>query len=349
MGNKLTGREIAQIAGVSPTTVSLVKKGKIGVSEEKRKEILQLLKESGYVGLPDELPPGKTIALLIRDDLYDLRHIFYHEVMDNILRICRDQPFNLVVQYIDYENDAQNGRVFDRADTWDAAIVCSNPKDSVLYHLFQKNIPFIVLDSSAESSLFCEVCVDYETAAYDMTRYLVGKGHREIAYLGNARSAENHSFTVHTLNGFQRALQEYGIMNANRVCLNTYSEAYLRECIDQLLVASVPPTALFCTTDSTAIQAIRYLWQKGVRVPQDITVVGMDDIMVSQYTVPALTTMRVDREEMAQLCVQLCEKLISGKKIRSVHASPCRLIERDSVGPPARKTAEEQINSRKNV
>ena len=108
MNKKLTGKEIAQIAGVSPTTVSLVKKGKSGVSEEKRKEILQLLKESGYAGLPDEKNMEKTIALLIRDDLYDLRHIFYHEVMGSILRICRNQPFNIVVQYIDYENDEHN-------------------------------------------------------------------------------------------------------------------------------------------------------------------------------------------------------------------------------------------------
>ena len=337
MNKKLTGKEIAQIAGVSPTTVSLVKKGKSGVSEEKRKEILQLLKESGYAGLPDEKNMEKTIALLIRDDLYDLRHIFYHEVMGSILRICRDQPFNIVVQYIDYENDAHNDQVFERADTWDAVIICSDPKDSILCHLFQKNVPFIIVDSSAESKVAYAVCVDYETAAFDITNYLIDKGHREIAYFGNARSAEDHSFTVHTLNGFQRALQERNIVNSNRLCLNTYDEDHLYSFIDQVLASPVPPTALFCSTDSTAIQAIRYLWQKGLRVPEDISVVGMDDIIVSRYTVPALTTMRVDREEMAQLCVQMCERLISGKRIRSVYASPCKLMERDSVAPPPKK------------
>lgn len=334
MDKKLTGKEIARIAGVSPTTVSLVKKGKSGVSEEKRRQILSLLKESGYSGLPDGESGEKTIALLIRDDLYDLRQIFYHEVMGSILRICRDQPFNIVVQYIDYENDDHNKQVFARADTWDAAIICSDPKDSVLCHLFQKNVPFIIVDSSAESKVAYAVCVDYEAAAFDMTSYLIEKGHREIAYLGNARSAEDHSFTVHTLNGFQRALQERSILNVNRVCLNAYNEEQLKSFIDQVLAGPVPPTALFCSTDSTAIQAIRYLWQKGVQVPRDISVVGMDDIVAARYTVPALTTMRVDREELAQLCVQMCERLISGKRIRSIYASPCKLIERDSVAPP---------------
>lgn len=331
MEKKLTGKEIAQIAGVSPTTVSLVKKGKSGVSEEKRKQILQLLKDSGYSGLPDGENREKTIALLIRDDLYDLRQLFYHEVMGSILRICRDQPFNIVVQYIDYENDEHNKQVFARAYTWDAAIICSDPKDSILCHLFQKNLPFIIVDSSAESKVAYAVCVDYDAAAFDLTNHLIRKGHREIAYLGNARSAEDHSFTVHTLNGFQRALQEAGIGNTSRVCLNAFSEEDLKHCIDQMMSSPLPPTALFCSTDSTAIQAIRYLWQKGLQVPADVSVVGMDDIVASRYTVPALTTMRVDREELAQLCVQLCEKLISGKRIRSIYASPCKLIERDSV------------------
>lgn len=336
MNEKLTGKEIARIAGVSPTTVSLVKKGKSGVSEEKRKEILQLLKDSGYADLPDEKNMKKTIALLIRDDLYDLRHIFYHEVMGCILRVSRDQPFNIVVQYIDYENDAHNDQVFECANTWDAAIICSDPKNSILCHLFQKKVPFIIVDSSAESNVACAVCVDYETAAYDITSYLIEKGHREIAYLGNARSAEDHSFTVHTLNGFQRALQEHNLGNSNRICLNTYNENHLYSFVDQLLASPVPPTALFCSTDSTAIQVIRYLWQKGLEIPRDISVVGMDDIIVSRYTVPALTTMRVDKEELAQLCVQMCERLISGKKIRNIYTCPCKLIERDSVAPRSR-------------
>lgn len=340
MKKKLTGKQIAQIAGVSPTTVSLVKKGKSGVSEEKRKEIMQLLKESGYACLPDDTNIKKTITLLIRDDLYDLRHIFYHEVMGSILRICRDQPFNIVVQYIDYENDAHNDQVFERADSWDAAIICSDPKDSILCHLFQRNVPFIIVDSSVESKVAYAVCVDYETAAFDMTNYLIDKGHREIAYLGNARSAEDHSFTLHTLNGFQRALQERNIVNTNRLCLNTYDESQLHSFIDQILESPVPPTALFCSTDSTAIQVIRYLWQKGLHVPNDISVAGMDDIIVSSYTVPALTTMRVDKEEMAQLCVQMCERLMNGKRIRSIYASPCKLVERDSVSTPVKKEKE---------
>ena len=334
MKQRLTGKEIAQIAGVSPTAVSLVKKGKSGVSEEKRREILALLKEAGYTGIADEGTAKKTIALLFRDDLYELKQIFYHEVMDSILRTCRDQPYNIVVKSIDYENDAYNAQVFANADTWDAAIICSDPKDSILCHLFQKSVPFVIVDSSAESKVAYAVCVDYEAAAHKMTNYLIEKGHQEIAYIGNAKNTEDHSFTIHSLNGFQRALQEHGIVKSMMVCLNAYNETRLQAFIDLVIEGPVRPTALFCSTDNNAIQAIRYLWQKGLRVPQDISVVGMDDIVVSRYTTPALTTMRVDREELSRMCIQMLDKLISGKKIRSAYIAPCELIERESVASP---------------
>lgn len=331
MKQRLTGKEIAQIAGVSPTAVSLVKKGKSGVSEEKRREILGLLKEAGYTDLADEKPTKKTIALLFRDDLYELKQIFYHEVMDSILRTCRDLPYNIVAKSIDYENDAHNAQVFASAGTWDAAIICSDPKDSILCPLFQNSVPFVIVDSSSESKVAYAVCVDYEAAAHRMTSYLLEKGHREIAYIGNAKNTEDHSFTIHSLNGFQRALQEDGIVKSMMVCLNAHNESRLHAFIDLVLEAPVRPTALFCTTDNNAIQAIRYLWKKGMRVPQDISVVGMDDIVVSRYTTPALTTMRVDREELSRMCIQMLDKLISGKKIRSAYIAPCELIERESV------------------
>ena len=335
---KLTGKEIARIAGVSPTTVSLVRKGKSGVSDSKRREILKLLRESGYTDIADEIPMKKNIALLIRNDLYDLKQIFYHEVMGNILRICRDAPYNIMVIPIDYENDDFNNQVLSKADSWDAAIVCSDPKDSILCQLFQNNVPFVIVDSSAESKVAYAVCVDYEVAAHTITSYLVEHGHREIAYIGNARSAEDHSFTIHSLKGFQRALQEHGIVNSMRMCLDAYNEDRLRAFIDLVMNDQVRPTALFCSTDSNAVQAMRYLWQLGLRVPEDVSVVGMDDIVVSQYTIPALTTMRVDREELAKMCMQMLEKLINGKRIRSVYIAPCQLIERESVSAPLPRT-----------
>ena len=335
MKEKLTGKEIAQIAGVSPATVSLVKKGKSGISAEKRREILELLKDAGYTDVAEENSSKKTIALLFRDDLYELKQIFYHEVMDSILRICRDLPYNIVAKSIDYENDAYNAQVFADSGNWDAAIVCSDPKDSILCHLFQKNVPFVIVDSSAESKVAYAVCVDYEAAAHTMTSYLIEKGHQEIAYIGNAKNSEDHSFTIHSLNGFQRALQENGIVKSMMVCLNAYNETRLHTFIDLVLEGSVRPTALFCTTDNNAIQTIRYLWKKGLRVPEDISVVGMDDIVVSRYTTPALTTMRVDREELSRMCIQMLDKLICGKKIRSAYIAPCQLIERESVAPPA--------------
>lgn len=332
MRKKMTGKEIAKLVGVSPTTVSLVKKGKAGVSHERREEILRILAEQGYQEPNNSSHRRKTVALLFRDDLDNLKQLFYNEVIASFLKFSKDLPYNILVRSIDYDKRNMDGDMFSDSSDWDAAVICSDPNNAILCQLFQEGIPFVVLDSSVESKLSCSVCVDYEAAAYQMTNYLLDKGHTKLAYVGNARNAEEHSFTLHTFNGFHRAMQERELAsNTDTICLDASNEEQLIQFLNSLIRMEEPPTAIFSSTDFNAILAIWHFQKHGVRVPEDISIVGMDNIGLSSYITPGLTTMHVDRQEIVVRSFELLDSILHGKHPKSVCISPNLLVERESV------------------
>ncbi len=328
----MTGRQIAQLVGVSPTTVSLVRKGKCGVSDELRQRILQVMEEAGYADLPVTSQENKTILLLIRDDLSHLKQSFYHELISEILKVSGVWEYHIEIKSVNYDDPAHITRMLSQNNKWAAAVVCSEPSEAVICALFQQNIPFVVIDSSSHKTICSTVCVDYKDAAYKMTKYLIAKGHRRIAYLSNAKGTYDHGFTVQTFSGYQQALDENGIATRiDCIRLNVSNEVELEEFLDQLLAMEHRPSAIFCTTDTNAILCIQSLLKRGLVIPGDVSVVGMDDISLSQYITPALTTMHVDRSEMARISIEQVGKLINGGKLKNADLGECRLVERNSV------------------
>lgn len=329
---RLTGKQIAQMTGVSPTTVSLVRKGRRGVGAEKRAQILKLLQQEGYTNLAPANLQENTVALLYRDDLYDLKQAFYNEVINAILRLNCDYSYNFIIKSINFEDIGETESAFTGSDFWNACIVCGDPNDIILQHLFQNQIPFVVIDSSAKSQLSGSVCVDYEDAAYRMTKYLIENGHRRIAFISNSGVTVSHGFTVNSFSGFRRAFEEAELpITPNEIRLDVRNEDQLYAFLDYLMQEDDPPTALFCSTDNNAILSMRYLWKKGFSIPEQLSIVGMDDITISKYTTPALTTMRVDCEEMAEKSIELLSSVLKDHVPRSVYLEPCKLIVRESV------------------
>jgi DNA-binding LacI/PurR family transcriptional regulator len=136
-------------------------------------------------------------------------------------------------------------------------------------------------------------------------------------------------------NGFQKATTEEDItLGMNRIQISVHDEDSLIDCIEHALSGPQPPTALFCATDYYAIHAIRYLHTRGMRVPDDVSIVGIDDISISRFIIPSLTTVRIDREAMGLLGVELLQKIISMEECSSATLPHCDLIVRESTAPP---------------
>lgn len=329
---KVTNRDIAAAAGVSPTAVSFAMNGKDGISDETRRLIFDTARNMGYTpSLPNK---SLNIALLFRNDLYEFEQIFYTEMDSIIMDACRRLPYNLIMASVYHEGEKVLFSDILYTARIDGMLVLGDPGADVLNAIHGLHIPFVILDSSRHDDNCCAVYVDYEMAAFQAACYLIDLGHRDIGYIGK-NNISLQDFTLLTFRGFQKATEKRNIALAtNRIQLDITDEESLRRAVDRALEGSSMPTALFCCADYYAIFAIRHLHARGLRVPEDISVIGMDDVMISRYLMPALTTVNVDKEKIVRLGLDLLISQISGKKVSSVYINEFEIKNRESVAPP---------------
>lgn len=332
---KITTLDIARLAGVSPSAVSIALNGKPGISEKTRARILNIVRQTGYLHhAPGRLNSASAnIAVLFRNEFPLQDRLFYTELNTSVMEACESLSYNLLLASTFYRGAELTFSDALHSDMLDGILSYGDIDRVVLSELKTLNIPIIVLDSSRRSGDPClSVQVDYEHAAYIATKHLIDLGHRDIAFIGNNKQ---HDFNLLVFEGFQRATMEASIaLSTNRIQLNVYDEESLGLCIDEALSGAHLPTAIFCATDFYAMRALRRLYHKGIRVPDDISVIGIDDVISSKYLIPALTTMAVDRQEMGRLGIELLQKAINGERCQSVVLPRCKLIVRESTAAP---------------
>ena len=332
---KVTTREIAKLAGVSPAAVSFALNGKKGISEDTRKSILKVAENRNYTPRPsatstnDACKKTNNIAVLFRSNLTPMDQFFYNELNSSIMQTCQNYQYNLIFTTTGESSHLPN---ILSPKNIDGIIIYGDVENSLMEKICGLNVPFVTLDSSRNISSSLAVHVNYDYAAYQATKYLIQLGHRDIAFIGNDNM---HDFNVLTFNGFQRATAEHQlILSMNRIQIGVYGEDSLYHSIDNALSGTSRPTALFCTTDFYAILAIRYLYQKKYRVPEDISVIGIDNITLSKYTIPSLTTFNIDRELMIEKGLELLHQKINGTDVQSVSLPDGELVVRESTAPP---------------
>lgn len=335
--DRVTTTDIARLAGVSPSAVSMALNGKPGISEKTRARILNIVKQTGYLhGAPGRLnSTNANVAVLFRNEYPLQDRQFYTELNTSLMEACESLSYNLLIASTFYKGSELKFSDVLRSDMLDGILSYGDIDHNVFFELKALNIPIIVLDSSRQTGELCHsVQVDYEHAAYIATNHLVGLGHRDIAFIGNNKQRD---FNLLVFGGFQRATSEADIaLSTNRIQLNVYDEDSLDLCINEALSGTQMPTAIFCATDFYAMRTLQNLHHKGIHVPDDISVIGIDDVISSKYLIPALTTMAVDRKEMGRLGIELLQKAINGEPCQSVTLPQCKLIVRESTAAPKR-------------
>ena len=333
---KLTSREIAALAGVSPAAVSFALNGRKGISDQTRQKILKIVSQTNYRRAGrNKKSVSKNIAILFRHNIPALDQLFYTELNASMIAACNKLPYTFILTSIYHDNNETILSNALRKGNIDGIIAYGDVEKIVQRDLNSLGVPIVVLDSSRKAEGQIAVRVDYEQAAYNAAKHLIELGHKDIAYIGNDKI---YDFGLLTFSGFQRAATEHALpLGMNRIQLNVYDEPSLYECIDNALMGETKPTALFCVTDCYAIPAIRYLYSKNIHVPDDISVIGIDDIAVSKFILPSLTTVHIDLELMGTLGFELMRKCINNEPCESICLPSYDLIVRESTAPP-RKT-----------
>ena len=159
---------------------------------------------------------------------------------------------------------------------------------------------------------------------------MIDNGHRNIAFIGSSYIPE---YYIQAFTGYKKALEEIQVsIPSNWIQINAKDEESSYECMANILRSNNSvPTAVFCAGDIFAIGAIRCAKEFGYKVPDDISFVGIDDIILSRYVEPKLTTVKIDKALMGSLAMELIVKKINGEQVKSEIVESDNLIIRDSV------------------
>ncbi len=333
----MTTRELARLAGVSPTAVSFALNGKEGISPETRRKILNIARQMNYnpkkqaASHPLSSVRLNRIAVIFHRDIQPMDMLFYTELNTIVMQECSAKGIDMLVtqmQIVDGELRLPNCLICREVD---GVLVYGDISRTYLERIKSLDIPVVELDSSRSYEGQVAVRVNYRQSAHLATMHLIDLGHRDIAYIGNE---ELHDFNLQIFSGFQDAISTASYpLDLSRVQLNVRDKQTVYNAVDALLSSATRPSAIFCATDLYAIYAMEYLQKKGLRIPEDISIVGIDDIEISAFTTPALTTVHVDREELARQGFGLLMKCIAEGHKQSIVLEPTHLIRRGSTMP----------------
>ena len=331
---KLTISDIAEMAQVSKTTVSFVINGRDGISEETRNRVLSVIKQTNYT--PNvhtrrlTLKKSFTIYVVMQQQTTGLQNLFYMEITFGILRKSKEFGYSIVFASVLDERDEEILAEYIRNKDTDGIIFLQDAEPRILSIVEAAEIPCLVADSHMPDSVsYTQIKVDYFSAAYMATRHLVEKGHEKIAFIGMGSKPD---YYVNTFGGYKKALEE-----ANLIFLPDWIQADAGDeqsaygCMESILRSTDVPTAVFCAGDIFAIGAMKCVKENGLSVPGDISFVGLDDIAVSSYVDPPLTTMSINEDSMGEMAMQVIYDMINKKRHKKVNHTPCQIVERASV------------------
>jgi DNA-binding LacI/PurR family transcriptional regulator len=338
MTKRVTSHDIAARAGVSRTTVSFVLNNTVGtnISAETRKRVLGVASEMGYVpnSAARMLVSGRshTLGLVLSNGNLVKVDAFIPALIFGITNVCNTQGYKLLVESIEQSGSANPYIDLARSKRIDALIVL-NPKvgEPGLRELIKMQFPLVIfgsLDEPDENS----ISTPTSDAAAEATQHLLNLGHRKIAYISYA------PFTfcgaVDRLAGFKSALRSSGVQIDNRWVLEGgFDSESGFQAMKELLRRKQRPTALFAGNDTIAIGAMAAIRDAGLRIPEDIAVVGFDDLPFAAYLNPRLTTVRTHAAEQGAYAARAAIELLDGAHVGiKKNIVPLELVIRESCG-----------------
>jgi DNA-binding LacI/PurR family transcriptional regulator len=320
---RTTSLAVAKRAGVSRSTVSLVLNGVPGVSfnPETRSKVLRAAEELGYVpnAAAQSLVSGqsRTIGLVVSQAEHLQVDAFIAQVLFGLSRASQQEGYRVLLETVEDVSRPDAYAHLVRGQHIDGLIVLNTRSDDAqLPELIQRNFPMVLLGFPHRLGLDAHTHIletDGRSAARSATAHLIRLGHRSIAHI--TFSQQQYYATQDRYEGYRSALAEAGLRFDSRlVRYGNYSAESGHAAMRDLLNQKRLPSALFAGNDTIAIGAMAAIHQHGLRIPEDIAVVGYDDIPTAPYTIPPLTTIRTSAVQHGQLAVQRLSQLIRGEQ-----------------------------------
>ncbi len=330
-----TIKDVARLSGVSPATVSqVVNKGGRPVHEETQKRVLEAAQQLDY--RPNALARGlvgkrmNTIGVVLSHWTAPQASPFVLGALLGILALNGSRKQNTMLFNVDYWKweeslpEMCDGRC-------DGVLLMVPPEDCPLPQaLLQRKVPCVLMSARDPAAQAPSVDVDNVRGALQMINTLLQMGHRRIAYVGDPHIQESASgFARERREGYRQAMLAAGVYDPTLDDLSGEAAALVA------LRSAQPPTAFFCLYDGLALRLLEQLHHQGVRVPDDVSVAGFDDITFAAMSRPALTTVRQPIHRLGERAAEILLASIDGA-IPAGHREllPTEVVLRESTAPP---------------
>lgn len=331
----VTIKDVARRAGVSVATVSRVMNKSGPVSPEASERIHEAAAALHYVphGGARSLITSKTSTIGVL--LPDLYGGFFSEMIRGIDQTAQQHGYHLLLSGSHNRKNEMEAAMRAMRGRTDGLIAMSPHFDAAtLVENLPPSLPVILLSCDATDDEYQVIAIDNTGGAESMVRHLLDLGHRRIAMV---MGEKGHFDTGERVQGYRNALLEAGVdLDPQYEAQGDFSEASGHRAVQELLALAEPPTAIFCANDSMAIGGLCAVHDAGLRVPDDVTVVGFDDIPLAHYLSPPLSSVHVPVFEMGARAVTRLIAALKGEPVseRRHERLPTHLVVRSSCSPP---------------
>ena len=309
--DRVTMKDVAREAGVTSAAVSYALSGKRPISEETRRRVEEAIERLGYTPnmaartLSSATKDSKLIGVVVPQTEAGSRLMFqnqfYSEILGSIELCARQKGYHVIISATD-ANESYLTLAKER--NLDGIIVIGMYPDSFYQQMKKSQIPIVLIDSYCNDHYYHNVRIDDAYGSYLATRYVLERGHRSIAFF-SGRIKEN-GVMKKRLAGYREALSEYEIPFCEELIFE--GDIDYKDGIDsarRLMDAGLPATAVVAAADILAIGAAKAFYDQGVKVPDDISLMGFDDLEIAQYMTPGLTTVRQQISLKGEKAVEL--------------------------------------------
>ncbi|KIG23307.1 substrate-binding domain-containing protein [Haemophilus influenzae] len=298
-----TMKDIARLAQVSTSTVSHVINGSRFVSDEIREKVMRIVAELNYtpsaVARSLKVRETKTIGLLVTAT----NNPFFAEVMAGVEQYCQQHQYNLIIAATggDAKRLQQNLQTLMHKQVDGLLLMCGDSRFQADIEL-AISLPLVVMDWWFTELNADKILENSALGGYLATKALIDAGHRKIGIItGNLKK----SVAQNRLQGYKNALSEAKIaLNPHWIVESHFDFEGGVLGIQSLLTQSSRPTAVFCCSDTIAVGAYQAIQQQGLRIPQDLSIMGYDDIELARYLSPPLSTICQPKAELGKLAVE---------------------------------------------
>ena len=316
VSKKITIKEIAEMAGVSKSTVSRAIDGNPRISDETRSKIFSIIEQYGYTpnAAARNLARNKTNAVGIvmphgESAIYSTT--FFQETLKGICNTVSDSNYDVLITAGNPTEPEAIKRLISTSKVDGIILLRSSLRDDNIETLLENNFPFVLISSSSGYKNIYSVDNNNEDAARSLTKHILENDKGKVAFIGGVESS---TVTIQRLEGYKRCLEDSGFgINEAYICQGDFSERHGYDSMKKLMTMPVKPDSVIIMDDYMCIGAMKYLEEQNISIPQEISVACFNESSYTKYSKPAITAVKVDSYQLGLSAAEILLSVLNDK------------------------------------